>query len=67
MIGPQANWNWLPYYDCAWPRADFLAGVTIITLLVPEGIANAGLAVMPSQVDFYVFLSGLYTLQETRL
>ncbi len=30
---------WLPKYQRAWLRPDFIAGLTIMALLVPEGMA----------------------------
>ena len=35
---------WLPTYDRAWLVADILAGLTLWGLLVPEGMAYAGIA-----------------------
>jgi sulfate permease, SulP family len=36
--------GWLPSYDARWFRADVIAGLTLWGILVPEGIAYAGLA-----------------------
>ena len=40
---------WLPQYQRKWLRPDFIAGLTIMALLVPEGMAYAQLAGMPPQ------------------
>lgn len=44
---------WLPQYNRAWLRPDLIAGVTVVTLLVPEGMAYAELAGMPPETIFY--------------
>ena len=46
--------SWLPSYKRADFRPDFLAGVIITCLLVPEGMAYAQIAGMPPQTAFYV-------------
>jgi sulfate permease, SulP family len=51
--------DWLPKYERAWLRSDFLAGITIMALLVPEGMAYAELAGMPPQTAFYAAPIGL--------
>jgi len=50
---------WLPKYQRAWLRPDFIAGLTIMALLVPEGMAYAQLAGMPPQAAFYAAPIGL--------
>ncbi|MBE2234981.1 MAG: SulP family inorganic anion transporter [Anaerolinea sp.] len=44
---------WLPQYNRGWLRPDLIAGVTVVTLLVPEGMAYAELAGMPPETIFY--------------
>ena len=44
---------WLPNYDRKWLRPDIIAGITVVALLVPEGIAYAELAGMPPETMFY--------------
>jgi len=39
---------WLPQYQAKWLRFDIIAGLTIMALLVPEGMAYAELAARPS-------------------
>jgi SulP family sulfate permease len=45
--------NWLPKYERSWLRPDIIAGITIVALLVPEGMAYAELAGMPPETIFY--------------
>jgi MFS superfamily sulfate permease-like transporter len=51
--------TWLPHYQSKWLRLDFIAGLTIMALLVPEGMAYAQLAGMPPQAAFYAAPAGL--------
>ena len=51
--------NWLPGYDRSWLRLDLIAGLTVVALLVPEGMAYAELAGMPPQTAFYAAPAGL--------
>ena len=51
--------QWLPHYDRAWLRGDFIAGLTVMALLVPEGMAYAELAGVPPQAAFYAAPVGL--------
>jgi high affinity sulfate transporter 1 len=51
--------QWLPSYDKSWLRPDFIAGLTIMALLVPEGMAYAQLAGVPPQAAFYAAPIGL--------
>ncbi|UCC50517.1 MAG: SulP family inorganic anion transporter [Anaerolineaceae bacterium] len=50
---------WLPQYQGKWLRTDIIAGLTIMALLVPEGMAYAELAGMPPQAAFYAAPVGL--------
>jgi len=45
--------SWLPAYDRAWLAGDLAAGVTVAAIVVPEGVAYAGLAGMPPQAALY--------------
>ena len=45
--------GWLPRYERGWLRSDLIAGLTVMALLVPEGMAYAELAGMPPQTIFY--------------
>jgi SulP family sulfate permease len=51
--------GWIRGYDRAWLRLDVLAGITVLALLVPEGMAYAQLAGMPPQAAFYAAPIGL--------
>ena len=51
--------NWLPGYEKAWLRGDILAGLTVLALLIPEGMAYAEIAGMPPQTAFYAAPIGL--------
>ena len=42
------------------PRADIAAGVALAGLLVPEGMAYAGIAGVPPQMGLYAALAGLF-------
>jgi len=50
---------WLPAYQKAWLRTDFIAGLTIVALLIPEGMAYAQLAGVPPEAAFYAAPIGL--------
>lgn len=51
--------SWLPNYERGWLRPDFIAGLTVVALLVPEGMAYAELAGMPPQTAFYAAIPAL--------
>jgi sulfate permease, SulP family len=51
--------RWLPSYEAGWFRADVIAGLTLWGILVPEGIAYAGLAGAPVQAGLYTLLASL--------
>ncbi len=51
--------GWLPRYDRAWLTADVLAGLTLWGLVVPEGMAYAGIAGLPPQAGLYTLLASL--------
>ena len=51
--------RWLPNYQRLWLRADLIAGLTIVALLVPEGMAYAQIAGVPPQTAFYAAPIGL--------
>jgi hypothetical protein len=48
--------RWLPTYRAEWLRFDLLAGVTLAAFAVPESIAYASLAGVPSQAGLYCYL-----------
>jgi high affinity sulfate transporter 1 len=47
--------SWLPAYRCSWLLPDFLAGLAVWAVTVPEGMAYAGIVGVPP-------IMGLYTL-----
>ena len=51
--------GWLPQYQRAWLRTDLIAGLTVVALLIPEGMAYAEIAGMPPQTVFYAAPIGL--------
>lgn len=51
--------TWLPAYSRSSVRFDLIAGATVWGLLVPEGIAYAGLAGLPPQAGLYTLLATL--------
>jgi MFS superfamily sulfate permease-like transporter len=51
--------QWLPTYQRSWLRFDLIAGLTILALLIPEGMAYAELAGLPPQTAFYAAPIGL--------
>jgi MFS superfamily sulfate permease-like transporter len=48
-----------PRLATAWLRPDLIAGLTVVALLVPEGMAYAELAGLPPQTAFYAAPAGL--------
>ena len=52
--------GWLP--DCTWKgaRVDVVAGLALAGLLVPEGMAYAGIAGVPPQMGLYAALAGMF-------
>jgi high affinity sulfate transporter 1 len=51
--------GWLPKYQSAWLRTDLIAGLTVVALLIPEGMAYAQIAGVPPQAAFYAAPIGL--------
>ncbi len=45
--------DWLPAYKSSWLRLDFIAALTVWALVVPEAMAYAGIAGMPSEAGLY--------------
>ena len=50
---------WLPSYDKAWLVADILAGLTLWGLVVPEGMAYAGIADLAPEAGLYTLVAAL--------
>jgi len=51
--------SWLPNYKRAWLTADIIAGLTLWGLVVPEGMAYAGIAGLPAQAGLYTLIASL--------
>ncbi len=51
--------SWLPKYERSWLRTDLIAGLTVVALLIPEGMAYAQIAGLPPQTAFYAAPIGL--------
>ncbi len=51
--------SWLPSYKRAWLAADIIAGLTLWGLVVPEGMAYAGIAGLPAQAGLYTLVASL--------
>jgi high affinity sulfate transporter 1 len=51
--------SWLPDYNRAWLSADVIAGLTLWGLVVPEGMAYAGIAGLPPQAGLYTLVVSL--------
>ena len=47
--------RWLPFYQRAWLLPDVLAGLAVWAVMVPEGMAYAGIVGVPP-------IMGLYTI-----
>jgi MFS superfamily sulfate permease-like transporter len=50
---------WLPAYDRTWLSFDVIAGLTLWGLVVPEGMAYAGIAGLPPQAGLYTLVVSL--------
>lgn len=44
---------WLPHYHPSWLMQDFLAGLTIGVMLIPQGLAYAQIATIPMENGLY--------------
>ena len=51
--------GWLPRYDRSWLAFDAIAGLTLWGLVVPEGMAYAGIADLPPQAGLYTLVVSL--------
>jgi len=51
--------SWLPHYDRSWLSFDAIAGLTLWGLVVPEGMAYAGIAGLPPQAGLYTLVISL--------
>ena len=53
--------DWLPHSTPKTIRADVIAGIALAGLLVPEGMAYAGIAGVPPQMGLYAAMAGMFT------
>ncbi len=51
--------NWLPGYDRSWLSLDAVAALSVWALLVPQGLAYAGIAGVPLQYGLYAAFAAL--------
>jgi SulP family sulfate permease len=51
--------RWLPRYDRSWLAPDVAAGLTLWGLVVPQGMAYAGLAGLPPEAGLYTLVASL--------
>ena len=52
--------DWLPHSTPKTIRADVIAGIALAGLLVPEGMAYAGIAGVPPQMGLYAAMAGMF-------
>src|SRR5262250_3526996 len=52
--------GWLPDCTAKILRTDVVAGLAVAGLLIPEGMAYAGIAGVPPQVGLYAALFGMF-------
>src|ERR1700756_3561494 len=52
--------NWLPKCSTRTARTDIVAGVALAGLLIPEGMAYAGIAGVPPQMGLYAAMAGMF-------
>jgi len=50
--------GWLPRYQSAWLRGDFVAAITLAAYLLPAGLGDASLANLPPEAGLYACLFG---------
>src|SRR5204862_2050811 len=52
--------GWLPRCSPKSIRTDIIAGIALAGLLIPEGMAYAGIAGVPPQVGLYAAMLGMF-------
>lgn len=50
--------GWLPRYDRRWLRADIIAGVAVVAMIVPKNLGYADIAGIPVQNGLYAAAAG---------
>lgn len=51
--------QWLPRYDKGWLTPDFIAGLSVWALMVPQALGYADIAGVPVQYGLYAAMAGL--------
>ncbi|KAJ3012723.1 hypothetical protein HKX48_006120 [Thoreauomyces humboldtii] len=51
--------SWLPKYNRTWLAADLIAGITVGIVVVPQALAYAKLASLPTQYGLYTSFTGV--------
>src|SRR3974390_1369827 len=51
--------SWLPRYQRAWITTDLLAGLALWAVMVPEGMAYAGIVGVPAIMGLYTIVPAL--------
>lgn len=51
-------WNWIFHYNLTWLLGDFIAGVTVGFVVIPQGMAYALLAKLPAEYGLYTSFVG---------
>lgn len=51
-------WNWIFHYNYKWGLGDFIAGVTVGFVVIPQGMAYAQLAGLPVEYGLYTSFVG---------
>jgi len=52
--------GWLPKYPLQFASTDLIAGIAVAGLLIPEGMAYAGIAGVPPQMGLYAAMLGMF-------
>lgn len=51
-------WSWIFHYNLTWAFGDFIAGVTVGFVVIPQGMAYAILAELPAEYGLYTSFVG---------
>ncbi|RYP23403.1 hypothetical protein DL765_001108 [Monosporascus sp. GIB2] len=51
-------WSWIFHYNMTWAFGDFIAGVTVGFVVIPQGMAYALLAELPAEYGLYTSFVG---------
>ncbi|KAK4660947.1 Photosystem I iron-sulfur center [Podospora pseudocomata] len=53
-------WGWIFHYNLTWLLGDLIAGITVGFVVVPQGMAYAGLANLPPEFGLYTSFVGFF-------